>query len=42
MPILADCSSKGLESAEFSFDHQISPVQFGSLIPDDSEEENLM
>jgi wee1-like protein kinase len=42
MPILADCSSKGLESTEFSFDQQISPVQFGSLIPDDSEEENLM
>ncbi|CAN6237074.1 unnamed protein product [Urochloa humidicola] len=37
-----DCSSKGLESTEFSFDQEITPVQFDSLIQDDSEEEKLI
>ncbi|WVZ77970.1 hypothetical protein U9M48_025757 [Paspalum notatum var. saurae] len=38
----ADCSPKGLDSREFSFDLQITPVQFDSLTRDDSEEEKSM
>ncbi|XP_066329232.1 wee1-like protein kinase [Miscanthus floridulus] len=37
-----DCSPKGLESTDFSFDHQITPVPFDSLTRDDSEEEQPM
>ncbi|KAF8685949.1 hypothetical protein HU200_043874 [Digitaria exilis] len=37
-----DCSPKGLGPTEFSFDHQITPVPFESLIPDDPEEEHLI
>jgi len=40
--IFADCSPKGLESTDFSFDHQITPVPFDSLTRDDSEEEQPM
>jgi len=42
MPIFADCSPKGLESRDFSFDHQITLVPFDSLTRDDSEEEQPM
>ena len=42
MPIFADCSPKGLESTDFSFDHQITLVPFDSLTRDDSEEEQPM
>ncbi|XP_062224139.1 wee1-like protein kinase [Phragmites australis] len=37
-----DCSPKGLESTNFSFHQQITPVQFDSLSRDNSEEDQLM
>ncbi|KAG2648361.1 hypothetical protein PVAP13_1NG033900, partial [Panicum virgatum] len=37
-----DCSSNSVESTDFSFDQQITPVQFDSLIRDDSEEDKPM
>jgi wee1-like protein kinase len=40
--MLADCSPKGLECTDFSFDHHIMPVQFGDPIQEDSEEDQLM
>jgi hypothetical protein len=41
MRLLADCSSKGLGSTEFSFDQQITSVQFDSLVRDDLEEKQF-
>jgi hypothetical protein len=42
MPMLADCSPKGLECTEFSFYQHITPAQFGDPIQDDSEEDQQL
>jgi wee1-like protein kinase len=42
MPIPSDFPPKGLESAEFSFNQHVSPVQLAGPIQEDLEEDQLM
>ncbi|GJN18935.1 hypothetical protein PR202_gb06147 [Eleusine coracana subsp. coracana] len=37
-----DCSPRGIESTDFSFDQHITPVQFGDTIGEDLEEDQLI
>ncbi|KAK3155957.1 hypothetical protein QOZ80_2AG0100940 [Eleusine coracana subsp. coracana] len=37
-----DCSPRGIESTDFSFDQHITPVQFGDTIEEDLEEDQLI